>query len=185
MTEKIEIPISAKKVYLLVIGSLLFTVLGIWLFINAESLQGHSMKFSRNPVFLKIVGIASVVFFGAAGIFSIKKLSDNKPGLTIDDIGITDNSSGSSIGLINWADIRSIRTEQIMSTKFLIIDIDNAEKYVALAKNKLKAKLLKANIKMYGTPVAISSTTLNFKFTELEKLLRMEFEKNKKEHNNG
>ena len=66
-----------------------------------------------------------------------------------------------------------------MSTKFLLIDITNPEKYIGKAKNGMQAKLMKANINMYETPLSITSNTLKYNFGELEKLIQTEFKRNK------
>lgn len=137
------------------------------------------MRLLRNPMVVKSVGIIASIFFGATGIYGIRKIFDNKVGLIIDENGITDNSNASSIGLIEWNDISEIKTEQVMSTKFLLIEIENPEKYIAKAKNKMKARLMKTNMKMYGTPLSITSNTLKYDFDELGKLIQTEFEKNK------
>jgi hypothetical protein len=163
----------------LTLGSFLFVVAGIWLFTNSTEFQNHSMRLLRNPMVVKSVGIIASIFFGATGIYGIRKIFDNKVGLIIDENGITDNSNASSIGLIEWNDISEIKTEQVMSTKFLLIEIENPEKYIAKAKNKMKARLMKTNMKMYGTPLSITSNTLKYDFDELGKLIQTEFEKNK------
>ena len=66
-----------------------------------------------------------------------------------------------------------------MSTKFLLIDIVNPEKYIGKAKNRIQARLMKANMNMYETPLSITSNTLKYDFGELEKLIQSEFEQNK------
>ena len=98
----------------------------------------------RNPQTIRIVGIAAVIFFGVAGVYGLRKLFVKTIGLTIDKNGITDNTNASSVGLINWTDITKIRTEEVMSTKFLLIFIDNPEKYLDKV-NSFKRKLLKGN----------------------------------------
>ena len=179
MNDKIEIPLSKNKIILLTIGSFLFVIAGIWLFANSTEFQNHSMRLLRNPMVVKSVGIISVLFFGATGVYGIRKLFDKKVGLIIDKNGITDNSNASSIGLIEWKDILEIKTEQVMSTKFLLIEVNNPEKYIEKAKNGMKARLMKANMRMYGTPLSITSNTLKYDFNKLEKLIQTELEKNK------
>jgi len=44
MTNKIEIPLSKNKLVLLIVGSIVFIVLAIWLFISADLFKEHSMK---------------------------------------------------------------------------------------------------------------------------------------------
>jgi hypothetical protein len=126
------------------------------------------------PELIQIIGIVGILFFSATGIYGIRKLFDKKAGLIIDSDGITDNSNASSIGLIEWNDITEIRTKQIMSTKFLLIDIENPEKYIGKAKNGMQAKLMRTNMNMYETPLSITSNTLKYNFDELEKLVKTE-----------
>ncbi len=121
-----------------------------------------------------------IVFFGATGIFGIKKLFSTQIGLTIDSTGITDHSNASSIGLIEWKDITDITPKQIMSTKFLLIHVANPQEYIAKAKNAITAKLMKSNMKMYGTPLSITSASLKYDFEKLETLIQNTFAEKKK-----
>lgn len=168
--QPINIPLSKKKIVLLILGSILFVVAGIWMFVFQADQQTRF-----NPLFIKIVGIAAVVFFGATGLVGIQKLFDTQMGLIIDRNGITDNSSGVSVGFIDWADVRALRTSQVMSTKFILIEVAAPEKYIGKATN-FKAKLLRQNLNMYGTPLCIASNTLDFSFSNLESLLHKAFE---------
>jgi hypothetical protein len=176
MTETIEIPLSKNKLILGLIGSILFIVLGIWF---ASEPENFVKPFLRNPGTVRIVGIAAVFFFGLCFVFISKKLFDKKVGLRIDPDGITDNSNATSVGLIEWADVKAIGTAQVASTKFLIIMTDKPEKYIDRAKNFIAKQALKANQSMYGSPVAIVSTSLKIKFDDLEKLIEEEFRKSR------
>ncbi len=179
MEERIEIQLSKNKLFLGIGGSILFVVLGIWIFSNASNFEEHTFRLLRNPIIVKGVGILGVLFFGMTGTFGLKKLFDKRAGLIIDSKGITDNSNASSIGLIEWNDISEIATKQVMSTKFILIKVTNPEAYIAKAKSKLKAKLMRSNMKMYGTPLSIASNTLKYNFEELEKLIHTQYERNK------
>lgn len=182
MTTKIEIPLSKNKLYLIVTGSVLFIIAGIWLLLNPNEFQNLSIKFFKNPILLKSIGIISLLFFGMIGIYAIRKISDKKAGLIIDSNGITDNSNASSIGLVEWNDISEIKTEVVgMSTRFIMITVKNPEKYIEKAQNKIKAKLMRANMKMYGTPISITSNTLKCDFEKLEQLVETEFNRYKNE----
>lgn len=81
---------------------------------------------------------------------------DPKIGMVIDENGINNNSSGVSVGLINGKDISSISTLKIASTKFILIESTNPDKYINRAKNGLSKRAMKANTKMYGTYISIS-----------------------------
>ena len=179
MSKKIEIPLSKTKLYFVIGGSIIFVLLRIFLFSNASEFQNHTLRILRNTVVIKSIGILGTLFFGAIGIYGIRKLFEKKAGLIIDENGITENSNASSIGLIEWNDISEIKTEQVMSTKFLLIKVKNPEKYIEKAKNGIKAKLMKTNMRMYGTPISIATNTLKYDFIALEKLIQTEFNMNK------
>ncbi|SHJ25073.1 hypothetical protein SAMN04488096_1202 [Mesonia phycicola] len=178
MNNKIEIPLSKKKIILLLLAAIAFVAGGIWIATNPERFIPNIFRVT-NPEIIRICGITGILFFGAAGIYGIKKLFDKKVGLIIDSNGITDNSNASSIGLIEWNDISDIRTKQVMSTKFLLIDIVNPEKYIGKAKSGIQARLMKANMNMYETPISITSNTLKYAFGELEELIQIEYKRNK------
>ena len=127
---------------------------------------------------MKGIGILSIVFFGAIGIFGVKKMFDKKIGLKIDSHGITDNSNASSVGLIEWNDITGIRVEQVMSTKFIMVDVEDPEKYIQQAKNNIMAKILRLNLSRYGSPISITSNTLRYDFDELISELENRFNDN-------
>tara|TARA_Y100000385_G_C12798223_1_gene510644 strand:- start:83 stop:646 length:564 start_codon:yes stop_codon:yes gene_type:complete len=184
LNNKIEIPLSRKKIILLLLASIGFISGGIWMVINPENAGRYFNPITKrffylNSESIQVIGIVGILFFGAAVIYGIKKLFDKKIGLILDSNGITDNSNASSIGLIEWNDILDIRTKQVMSTKFLLIDIVNPEKYIGKAKNGIQSRLMKANMNMYETPLSITSNTLNYDFGKLEKLIKTEFNKNK------
>ena len=177
MEGKIEIQLSKTKNLLLLIGSTVFVVLGTLFIMNPEQFQSPLF---RNPETIRIAGIAAVAFFGLCSVFIAIKLFDKKVGLTIDQNGITDNSNATSVGLIEWADITNIGTVQVASTKILMLETDKPEKYIERAKNGISKRAMKANHKMYGSPISIISNSLKIKYDELENLIRDEFEKRKK-----
>jgi len=176
MTQKTEIKSSKFKLALMLIFSFIFIALGVFLVKNPEHFVSYRYK---NIEYIRIMGIVLVLFCSVAFVYIPKKLFDKKSGLILDDIGINDNSSAVSVGLIRWTDIISIRTEKVRSTNFLIISVSNPEKYIK-SSNKLTGVLLKANMKMYGSPLSISSSGLKCDFLDLEKIIKTEFEKHKK-----
>ncbi|MFV0148836.1 hypothetical protein OBK08_12830 [Empedobacter falsenii] len=165
---RIEIPLSKTKMLLLLFGAIGFVVLGTLFTFNPDKFVS---PITRNPEIKRIAGIASVLFFGAVGIYGTRKMFDKNVGLIIDENGIFDNTNASSVGLIKWIDITEIKTEQVASTKFLLIYTDNPDFYLDKVKG-FKKKLMEGNNKMYGTPLSITSTTLKYNFNDLEKILK-------------
>lgn len=164
---KVEIPLSKTKLTLTILGAFLLCFLGTLFIITPDKFVS---PFLRNPEMVKFIGFIGIVLFSVLGIYGIKKLFDKKVGLTVDENGITDNTNASSIGLIKWNDIIEIKAEQIMSTKFLLIFTKNPNRIIEQASG-MKQKILQGNMKMYGTPISIISTTLKYKFDDLNKLL--------------
>lgn len=171
--DQIEILLSKNKLWLSIIASLLFVMTSTWLLTVSENIDRF------NPVVIKGIAISGIVLFGITAVFGIKKLFDKKAGLIINEVGIYDNTTGVSAGLIEWKDIIEIRMHQIMSTKFVSIFVHNPDKYILKAKNKMKAKIMKANMNMNGTPISISPNTLKCNFDDLNELLVKSFEKYK------
>jgi hypothetical protein len=176
----IEIPLSKTKIFLILVLAIVFVILGILFTITPETFISTVF---RNPQTIRLGGIASVLFCGSGVIYGIRKMFDKRIGLKIDENGITDNTNAVSVGLINWTDITEIKTEQVRSTKFLLIFTSNPDKYLDRV-GALQRKIMKANMFMYGTPLSISSNTLKYNFVDLEKMIvKYHKDQNKKMYN--
>jgi hypothetical protein len=152
--ERIEIKLSKVKGILGFLGSGAFVAISFWLL----SIADKQDRF--NPILVTSTAYAGLVFFGLAGLYIFYKLFDTKPGLIIDDEGIYDNSSAAAGHMIRWERIKGLRIEQVASTKFILIDIENAEQFVEGA-HGIRKKLMWSTYKMYGTPVSIASASLS------------------------
>lgn len=169
----VEIELSKKKTLLLIAGAIVFVVIGVLFVIKPEE---FITSINRSRTLTTVLGALSVLFFGACGIYGATKLFDKRAGLIIDENGITDNSNATSVGLISWDDIVSIETQQFNKTRFLLIIVKNPEEYIERVTG-LKRQLLKSNMRYYGTPISITSTTLKYNFDDLEQLLRSNLKK--------
>ena len=164
--EIIQIPLSKTKLLFGIIGSLIFILLGNLLIVNADVVNS---TFSNG--FIIGMGLVCVIFFTTTGIFGLIKFLSKKPGLQIDEQGITDHSNATSVGLIEWKDILALRQEQVMTTKFILVDVENPDHYIQRLSG-FKQKLLIANYKKYNTPITITCNTLKIKCNELLPLLQ-------------
>lgn len=170
---EIIIPLSKKKIAIILLGSLLFVFIGVWGIIDTERFV--SIRYSETVVFYS--GIIAVLFFGICFFFALKKIFSSKPGLIISNKGVFDNSNANSIGLIEWKDITGIERLEIASSKMLLIKTSNPEKYINSSKNLITKKTMRMNYKMYGSPIAIISNSLKINFSNLENLLNEELKK--------
>ncbi len=171
-----EIPLSKKKITLLTLGGLLFVFLGlIMIFVLSD------FRWSLFDILFKAIGLLGLAFGGVAVHIGSKKLLDKKPGLIIDEQGITDNSSGSSLGFIPWHEIVAIRRTMVMDIPMLLIDLENPKEHLNKAKGLYKT-LLNNNLETYGTPLAIAGNTLKCSFDSLTIMLEESLEKAKAGH---
>ena len=171
--QSIEIKFSRLKIFLVIIGSFLFVLIGCS-FINDP--QGWSRNRGGLNVaeiaVLYVAGIASVCFFGMVLLYGLYKITDSKIGLRLDSDGFYDNSNAASLGLIRWQDITGVETVQVQRTKMLVISISNDEKYINNGSNFFVKFLAKLNKKWYGSPVVIPATALKTDFDSLISLVK-------------
>jgi hypothetical protein len=111
-----------------------------------------------------------LVFFTILGVYIFFKLFDTKPGLIIDNHGIYDNSSAAAGQMIRWERMKGFRVEQVASTRFILIDIENPEEFISQF-HGIKKRLISSTYKMYGTPVSISTSALDFRLEKLTQIL--------------
>ena len=167
----ITIKLSKKKLFLLIIACIAFITTCVWLWIIADSQNRFT------PIFVKLVSIVGVLFFGIILPFLILKLFDNKPGLIINSTGIQDNSSAMGMKFIQWNEIIKIDIAQVQTTRFILIFITNPEEIIEKG-NSIQKKLMRMNHKTYGTPISISSNSLKCNFDELLTIISQKLKEN-------
>ena len=167
-SEETIIKLSKFKITLLVTGSIVFVLGGIWL-LTLDPQQIESARRFNNPALITAVAYASIVFFGLCGIYGAIKLFDTKPGLVLNSSGITDYSSAVAAGLIPWQEIRGFREFQVSGQKMLVVLVNDPERYVNMG-NPIRRALNKANFNMVGSPISISANALKISYAELTEL---------------
>jgi len=176
--ERIEIPLSKIKLTLMLFGSIAFVAGGIGMVTYPNGFITPYRNY--NPVLVFVLGLASIIFFGVCLVNIAKKLTDNAPGLIINDQGIYDNSSAVSAGLIPWTDILELRIESVVNQKFIIIIVSNPNQYINNQTGALNKMAMGRNYKSFGSPISISANGLKTNFEELYRLLENEL-KNRSE----
>lgn len=162
------VELSKTKISLLLIGAMVFVALGILMY-QLDPAWIESQRRFNSPLLVHGIGIASIVFFGLCGVIGIEKFLDKKPGLILSSAGIVDNSSGVSAGLIPWSEIQGFGIFEIQKQQMLVIKLADPEKYIQ-AGGSMKRAINRMNLKMCGSPVAISSNSLKIGFSELVSL---------------
>jgi quinol-cytochrome oxidoreductase complex cytochrome b subunit len=161
---EIRIPLSKTKIILMFIGSLIFVFLVVWIF------QNPALSNTSDPLVMQLVAIGGFVFFTIAAVYSAIKLFDQKPGLIINEEGITDNSSGAAVGFVQWDNIKDIKYTNVMGTRIIALLLHDPD--VILNRQKgIKRFITKINKDGFDSPVQISSNTLRCNFDELHEII--------------
>ena len=139
-----------------VAGSLVFTLLGLWMVSHSpEEIRSWGGRYG-NPWTTYLFGYAAILFFGAIFVSASLKLLGKKEGVVIDSEGITDNSSGVAAGFIPWRDIKRMRIHK----GWLLVELTEPDRYV----NRgwpLKRLFNHLNRRFYGSPVVLSNKVLD------------------------
>ena len=120
-----------------------------------------------SPLILKGIGGVSTFFLIIGGGAKAKRLKDKNAGLLINKEGVHDKTSEIGVGLIEWNDIKAIDKKRSLAAGLLLIDVKKEQSYIKKAKNTAIARLLKQNIRLYDTPVAIDAKHLDCKLEDL------------------
>ena len=172
--EEIEIYSSKIKSFLLLIGSIIFVVGGIYFFIYPENFTGYR---GRSPIFIKIIGVASILFFGLGIYVAIRQLIKNKLILVIDKTGLNVNPNKDE--KIEWKNIEGFSEIKIHSTKIVIININNSDYWIEKEQNKIRKNMMKFNVSNYGSPFNLSANSMSINNEKLLKILTESLQKYK------
>ena len=162
--DRLEIFTSKKKSILLLIVSVLFVVLGIWLLSSAEQLADAR---NRSALFIQIIGAASILFFGLGIIVFLLRIIKSEMALVVDAKGIHINPKKASSAIIRWSDILDFEEIKINSTPIVIVHVRDPESWVEKEKNALRRQLMKVNINQYQSPFNIAAAGLNISHSQL------------------
>jgi hypothetical protein len=163
---------------MLLIGSIVFVVLGFWLLLEADNLTGWR---ARNPIFTRGIGIASILFFGLGIFIGIKRLIKSEIALIIDSKGVNVNPKKSLTEIIKWSEIKGFEEIKIQSTRIVIIGVKNPEYWLNKETSGFRRKLMQFNISNYNSPFNIAASGLEISSDKLIETLSIYFARYKNE----
>ena len=142
-------------------GKLILCFLGSLAFVTAS----FAMLSDKSGYPRSAVAPLGILFFGASAIACLVMYCSSRPGLKLDSNGF--KYTGSSIGLdfVSWSEVTCFREHSIAGSKFLVVFLKDPETFTR--RMGLVGALLRLNTSTYGSPIAISSTTLNIGFHDL------------------
>jgi hypothetical protein len=162
----IEIPLSKKKLVLMLAGSLAFVAVGLWFVIAPPNFRNEFWAARAG-----VAGAAGIVVFGVFAFFLARKLGDSKPGLIVTDRGFHDNASATPAGEVLWQDVTGFDVMEVQGQRFIVVLVRDPEPYIARQTSAFKRKLMSMNANMAGSPISISANSLKIGFDELLALL--------------
>ena len=177
--DRVEIFTSKKKAILMLIGSMVFVVLGIMMFINADQLTEIRSYYS---VVLRGFGILGALFFGLGVYIGVKRLIKKEIAIIIDSKGINVNPKHSESDFIEWNDISGFKEIRIQSQKIIIIGLKNPEYWVEKETNLFRRRLMQFNLKNYDSPFNIATAGLDISYKELTRILNRYYEEKNEVH---
>lgn len=123
----------------------------------------------NSPTLIHVMGW---LVFVVGGLITLAHLSRRAqvrsgPALIFNKKGFTDNVSGVAAGFIPWSEVHALGKGQAGKQIILVVQVKNPEKYVEMG-NKLQRTVNRANMKMAGSPITISSSLLPISADELE-----------------
>jgi hypothetical protein len=162
--QHIIIPNNKNSILLMLLGSILFVIIGV-VMINSEPTRKYSL------VNIKTWGIIGVVFFSLGGLYFIKKLFDNKPGIILDKNGIWNNSSIISNHMIKWDELSRVSLKNIDKEKIIFLYFKDNKSFIKKF-NLIEQFILKINLSLYNTPIGISARSLKYDIEKLNKEIK-------------
>ena len=167
--DEIIIKENKKKVIKLIILGIIFLMVGTYTLV---------MGLIAKELFYAISGVIITVLIGTSLLFTVKTFIAQTPLLLIGKDGITDTSTASSVGFINWQEIQSINVQKSFGQEYIgitVYDLNKLMKRISI----VKQVAMKANLIFKYPPVAISLLTADIELNEVVSIMQRRMEEYK------
>jgi len=145
---------NRKKIFLYALFMIILSVFLIImeLFMNEDS-------FNYTVSISSIIPLFSILILITIGFYFFKLSFKKEPALTVNKVGIFDESSWTSVGFIPWSDIKKIEIVEFYKVNFIKVSLYNTKKYLN-KKSFFQNIFLFLNNKFYGSPIFITPNFL-------------------------
>lgn len=126
---------------------------------------------------IQVITSLMIVLFSLVLIFEIWKLKNNSPGLILNSKGLLDNNPNKSAGIVPWNEISNISVTNIRSAHLINIDVDNHHTFLSQG-NLLTCFRNWSNKLYFGSPIILTSNTLDVEFDKLVNIIEKYHAKN-------
>ena len=163
-TEQLVIYPSRVKVSLILLGAIVFVLLGLWI--------GTPDVARRVPLWEMVIATyVGVPFFGFAALYASYRLVRRRPAIVLDAAGIIDNASAIGAGPLRWDELACVVVYRYRGQPFRGIVPTDLPAYMA-RQSPLRRAAFKANLRLGIAPVNIPQVMIPMKVTALAQLMR-------------
>jgi hypothetical protein len=158
---------SRRKTLLVLLGSIVFVVIGIWI---------GTPGVARGVAIWKVV-IASYVgvpFFVACGLYAAYRLARHRPAVEIDSTGITDAASALGAGRLSWDEVDHVVLYKYSGQSMLGIVPRDLDIFLR-RQHAVRRSLIKLSVALGCAPVNVPQVGLRMKVAELADLLHRRY----------
>jgi hypothetical protein len=149
---------SKIKIKIMIFIFLMFSSSGLWV-ITFGATKIQSILHLNYPTSAYALGWFFLLTFGYGAYLWIKKLTSASPGLILNHLGITENSTSLPAGFIPWDEISGFSMRKIRGKKLILVLLKNVEIYIE-APNLKKRYVYKSLLKKLGSPVVITDSLM-------------------------
>jgi len=164
MSKVLYLYYSKKKLFLLLILSIVLLYIFFWSITNADALANTKPKnyvrhewvghlTYENPLLIKVTNSLFFILFLYGFFISIKMLLKSK----VEFKNLDNNLYIDKKFITSFKDIKSFENLKYnKNEEYFRIYLNDPEKYISSKKNKFTKYILKSNYKRYGTPLIIN-----------------------------
>lgn len=163
---EIAIPVSRSKIGFLAIASLGMAAVACWVLFSAPGVKESSFRQG-------VLGLGAAFFLLGAWL-QFRDLLQREPGLVVNRQGFLFRLTGLQFGWVDWADVIDVKEGRTRGGAFVLIKLRDPWKYIARG-NWLQRLAKAINWRLSGSPVTITSGSLQATPAELGQIIRAFF----------
>jgi hypothetical protein len=155
---------SRQRVFWVVLLGLGMSAAFVWVLASPNLIGRFSLS-------LRLCVWAGAVFFPLGAIYHLVRLLRPTPCLIVDERGVTDNASATSVGFVGWEEISGFQILTLAGNRFLVVEA--ADPAAVLGRLPLWKRWVKrGDAALAGSPICLPQTMLPVSVDELR--LKME-----------
>ena len=158
---------TRTKLWLVLLGAILFVVLGVWIL-------GLRDEPAPLRLYHGLVAVIAIVFFGGCAVVALFRILVPSPAVVLSREGITDHTSPFGVGFLSWDEVAFVSIYLIQGQRMLGIFLKDAVSIMGRV-GGVKAGYMKTNLRMGFAPVNVPQILVPMPLEELADLIRTRY----------